>query len=152
MDPRRRGGRSAVAIAASLVSAGAGATIDQRLKIFAALALRTALVDERVALVRASIAEARRFPELASHVHRMLRERGESEVGRLFAELAAAAPCPPPLAPELLVETSRRLMELAVLPLIMRAMFGEPLPALRDEVDAHVERAVEFFVAAHHRA
>lgn len=135
------------AIAASRVSAGTGATIDQRLKVFAALALRTALVDETVALVRASIAEARRFPELASHVHRMLRERGEQEVGRLFAELAAVAPCPPPLAPDRLIETSRRFMELTVLPLIMRAMFGEPLPALRDEIDAHVDRAVDFFLA-----
>jgi len=140
--------RRTEAMAASRLHAESGSTIDERLTIFATLLLESALVDETIALVRAAIAEARRFPELASSVHRMLRQRGDQEIGRVFDELfAVSAPRPPALPAQQFQETARRFIELAILPLMVRALFGEPLPALRQEIDAHVRQAVGFFLA-----
>lgn len=137
-------------VAANKLSAAAGTTISERLKIFARLTLRTALVEETIALMRAAIAEARRFPELASSVHRLLRVRGEGEIGQLFAELAAIdLPEAPALEPERRSALARRFIELTLLPLMMRGLFGEPLAQLRNEIDAHVDEAVDFFVAGH---
>ena len=75
-------------LAAGRLSAEAGSTIEERLTIFATLILKTALVDETIDLVRAAIAEARRFPNLASSVHRLVRERGANEIAQLLGELA----------------------------------------------------------------
>jgi len=145
--------RRTEAMAASKLRAEVGSTIEERLTIFATLLLESALVDETIALVRVAIAEAQRFPELASAVHRMLRTRGDQEIGRVFAELTAAAD--PPGAPAVVagqtLETARRFVELAVLPLLMRGLFGEPSPALHDEIDGHVRQAVRFFLAAYER-
>ena len=141
--------RRTEAVTAARLSIAADLAIEERLAGFAALLLRSALVEDTVALVRAAIAEARRFPDLASSVHRMLRERGDDEVGRLLAELVAAGQLPrtPALAPERLTATAGRFIGLAMLPLMMRGLFGEPLASLRNEIDAHVRQAVEFFLA-----
>lgn len=141
--------RRTEAVAAARLSIEGDLAIEERLAGFAALLLRSALVEDTVALVRAAIAEARRFPDLASSVHRMLRERGDDEVGRLLAELVAAGQLPrtPALAPERLTATAGRFIGLAMLPLMMRGLFGEPLASLRNEIDAHVRQAVEFFLA-----
>jgi len=40
------------------------------------------------------------------------------------------------------------VVELVVLLMLMRALFGEDLTALRDEVGPHVARTVRFFLAA----
>ena len=75
-------------MAASRLSAEAGSTIEERLTLFATLIFETALVDETIDLVRAAIAEAQRFPTLASSVHRLVRERGATEIGQLLGSLA----------------------------------------------------------------
>jgi len=141
--------RRTEAVVAARLSIEADVAIEERLAGFAALLLRSALVEETVALVRAAIAEARRFPDLASSVHRMLRERGDDEVGRLLAELAAAGQLPraAALSPERVTATAGRFIGLVILPLMMRALFGEPLASLRNEIDAHVRQAVDFFLA-----
>ena len=52
-----------------------GATIEERLASIAVAILRKVLVADTVGLIRAAVAEARRFPDLAASVHRMGRER-----------------------------------------------------------------------------
>ena len=111
----------------------------------------SALVDETVALVRAAIAEARRFPDLASSVHRLVRERGDDEIGRLLAELVATGRLPrtPALAPDRLTATAGRFIGLAILPLMMRALFGEPLASLRTKsTRTSGRRSISFSPAA----
>ena len=44
--------------------------------------------------------------------------------------------------------TTRLYLDLVLLPLLMRALFGEELEALHAEIDQHVARGVAFFLAA----
>ena len=142
--------RRTAILAAGRLSAEAGSTIEERLTIFATLILKTALVDETIDLVRAAIAEARRFPNLASSVHRLIRERGANEIARLLGELAESGDVArtPALAPDRLAEAAQRFAELVVQPTIMRALFGEDLATLRNEIGPQVRQAVNFFLAA----
>ncbi len=141
--------RTEILIAGRL-SAEAGSTIEERLTIFATLILKTALVDETIDLVRVAIAEARRFPNLASSVHRLIRERGANEIARLLGEMAESGDVAraPALAPDRLPEAAQRFAELVVQPAIMRALFGEDLATLRTEIGPDVRQAVAFFLAA----
>jgi AcrR family transcriptional regulator len=142
--------RRAESLAASRLSAASGSTIEERLTIFATLILKSALVEESIALGRATIAEARRFPNLASSVHRLMRARGADEIARLLGELSKSSDKrqSPALAPESLPGTARRFAELVVMPILVRALFGDDLATLRSEIGPHVREAVAFFLAA----
>jgi AcrR family transcriptional regulator len=128
----------------------AGATIDDRLASVGVAFLRSILVSDTVGLVRLAIAEARRFPHLASSVHKMLREHGSELVARLLAGAAQTDDLAklPAFAPERLATTTRLFLELVLLPLLMRALFGEKVKALHAEIDRHVAQRVAFFLAA----
>lgn len=127
-----------------------GETIDQRLASTGATVLKWALNDDTVGLIRLAIAEAHRFPDLASSVHRMARDRGVEAVARLFGEMAQSDELRqlPAFAPQRLVATTRFFLDLVFLPLMMRALVGEKLKALRVEITPHVARSVTFFLAA----
>jgi AcrR family transcriptional regulator len=125
----------------------AGATIEERLASIATTILRTILVAETVGLIRATVAEARRFPNLASSVHRMGREGCTEAVAQLLGEVAEPDKLPA-FAVDRRAATAKYFMELIVLPIVMRALFGEDLAALRDEIEPHVARTVAFFLAA----
>lgn len=142
--------RRTESLAASRLSAASGSTIEERLTIFATLILKSALVEESLALARATIAEARRFPNLASSVHRLMRARGADEIARLLGELSKSCGKrqSPALAPQSLPETARRFAELVIMPILVRAIFGDGLATLRDEIGPHVREAVAFFLAA----
>jgi mannose/fructose-specific phosphotransferase system component IIA len=101
-------------------------------------------------LIRVAVAEARRFPDLATSVSCMGRQRQIEGVASVFGELAATDPigASPAFAPDQLMETARRFLNLVVLPMLMRALFGEDLAALRAEIEQHAARAVPFFLAA----
>jgi hypothetical protein len=68
----------------------------------------------------------------------------------VFGELAASSEIGASLAfkADKLKETARRFLDLVVLPMLMRALFGEDLAALRAEIEPHASRAVAFFLAA----
>jgi len=55
---------------------------------------------------------------------------------------------PPAFAVDRRAATAQYFMELILLPMLLRALFGEDLTALRDEVGPHVARTVRFFLAA----
>jgi AcrR family transcriptional regulator len=128
----------------------AGTTIEERLAGLGTSVLHWALSGGTIDLMRVSIAEARRFPDLASSVHRMARERGEEMLAKLLAEVAQANALAalPAFAPEHLVTTTRFFMDLVFFPLIRRALFGERLSILRAEVEPHVTQGVKFFLTA----
>ena len=65
----------------------AGAALRERFASIATGILRKILTAETVGLARAAIAEARRFPDLASSVHRMGRQRSSEAVAQLLGEL-----------------------------------------------------------------
>lgn len=140
----------ATAIESFESSVPSGATIDERLANAGTTILHWILSSRTIDLMRVSISEAHRFPDLASNVHHMARQRGEDAVGRLLSEAAQSDPLRvvPAFAPERLATTARFFIDLVVFPLITRALFGDRLESLRAEIELHVARTVAFFLAA----
>ena len=124
-----------------------GSTIEERLASIATVILRKVLAAETVGLCRAAIAEACRFPDLAASVHRMARERTNEAVAEFLAELPEADELPG-FAANRRTAAASQFRDLIVLPMLIRALFGEDLAALRDEIGPHVARTVAFFLAA----
>jgi AcrR family transcriptional regulator len=127
-----------------------GESIDERLTSVGANVLDWALTGDTVDLMRAGISEARRFPDLASKVHRMAKDRAEEALTRLFSEVAQsdALDALPAFGPDRLATTTQFFMNLVIMPLILRALFGAKLTTLRAEVGPLVARSVTFFLAA----
>ena len=127
-----------------------GDSIEDKLDALAATILTRVLAPETIGLIRVAVAEARRFPDLATSVSCMGRQRQIEAVASVFAELAAtdAIGTSPAFAPDKLTETARRFLDLVVLPMLVRALFGEDLTALRAEIEPHAARSVDFFLAA----
>lgn len=124
-----------------------GATIEERLASIAKTILRNVLVADTVGLVRATVAEARRFPDCAASIHRMARERGTEAVAQLLGEFPEADKLPA-FAADRRAATAGHFIQLILLPMLMRALFGEDLTALHAEIAPHVARTVAFFLAA----
>jgi AcrR family transcriptional regulator len=124
-----------------------GATIEERLASIAVAFLRKVLVAETVGLIRAAVAEARRFPDVAASVSRMGRELVTEAVAQLLGEVAESDKLPA-FAADRRAATAGHFIELILLPMLMRALFGERLTALRAEIAPHVARTVAFFLAA----
>lgn len=127
-----------------------GSTIEERLGVIATALLHKVLDPEWIALLRWTIAEARRFPDLASSVNRMARERGTEAVAGLLAELARSDPnlALPAFAADKLSATTHQFTRLVVLPIMLQALFGQDLATLCAEIGPHVSQAVTFFLAA----
>jgi AcrR family transcriptional regulator len=131
-------------------NAPVGAVIEDRLIDLGATILHWALAGDTLDLMRVGISEARRLPDLAVSVHRMARQRCEESVARLLSELAQADTLGalPAFAAGRLPTTTRFFMDLVVLPIVIRGLFGEKLESLRAEIVPHVASRVAFFLAA----
>jgi AcrR family transcriptional regulator len=127
-----------------------GETIEERLASVGETVLHWILVGDTIGLLRLAVAEAPRFPDLASSVHRMARERGKEAVARLLGEAAQSDEFGTLSAftPERLGTTTAFFQELVLIPMILRALFGEGLEVLCAEIGPHVARTVLFFLAA----
>jgi AcrR family transcriptional regulator len=127
-----------------------GATIEQRLESVAVTVLEWILLGDSIGLMRVAIAEAPRFPDLARSVYAMARERGGQAVARLLAEAAQSDELGalPAFSPENVVTTTQLFQDLVILPLAMRALFGEKLTQLRAEIEPHAKRSMALFLAA----
>ena len=142
--------RNAAKVRAAFGSqAPSAATLEERLATVGANVLKGLLVSDTIDFMRLSVAEARRFPQLAG-VGRMARERGAQAVAQVLSEVAQSDELHalPALAPECLETTTQFFLDLVVVRLLMRALFGEDLKLLRAEIDTHVARSVAFFLAA----
>lgn len=130
--------------------AAMGSTIEQRLEAIASVILERILSPESIGLMRAVVAEARRFPDLAISVKRQARDLGIESVARLLSEVAQSGEigASPAFAPDHLSATARHFMDVIVFPMAMRALFGEDLDRLRAELGPHIKQAVAFFLAA----
>jgi len=132
------------------VEVSTGATIEERLTSAAVTLLHWGLSDDRIGLMRLAVAEARRFPDLASSVSRTARdlstELGVHLLGELtqFDELGSL----PAFAPERLATTARFFLDVIAVPMLLRALFEVDLKVLDAEIDTHVARGVAYFLAA----
>jgi AcrR family transcriptional regulator len=139
-----RKARDIITSDASIVPAGA--TLGERLASIGVTILRNVLVADTVALIRATVAEARRFPDLAANVHRTARENGTEAVAQLLSELPESDKLPA-FAADCRAATAAQFIQMVLLPMLMRALFGEDLTALRAEIVPHVARTVAFFLS-----
>jgi AcrR family transcriptional regulator len=128
----------------------AGGSTEERLRALASVILARVLTPETIGLIRVAVAEARRFPELATSVSRMGRERPTEALTQVFGGLGASDDIGASSAfgPDHLPETARRFLDLVVLPMLLRALFGEDLAVLRAEIGPHAARSVAFFLSA----
>jgi AcrR family transcriptional regulator len=127
-----------------------GATTEERLASAGVAALDWTLNSERMGMTRLAIAEAQRFPDLASTVSRTARERSTEVGARLLGEMAQSGELAtlPAFAPERLATTARFFLDLVVVPILIQALFMQNLEPLRAEIGPHVTRSVAFFLAA----
>jgi AcrR family transcriptional regulator len=125
-------------------------TIEARLAHVATALLNWTLDDERMALMRLAIAEAQRFPDLASTVSRRARQLSTEVAARLLAEMAQSGELGtlPAFAPEHLTATARFFLDLVVVPMLLRGLFETKVETLQAEIGPHVARSAAFFLAA----
>jgi AcrR family transcriptional regulator len=127
-----------------------GTTIEERLTSAASSLVHWGFNSDRIGLLRLAVAEARRFPDLASTVSRTTRDLSTELAVRLLGKLTQSDELRalPAFAPERLATTARLFLDLAVVPMLLRALFELNLKVLDAEIDAHVARSVAFFLAA----
>jgi AcrR family transcriptional regulator len=132
------------------VEAPTGATIEERLTSAAITLLHWGMDNDRIALMRLAIAEARRFLDLASTVRRAARDLSTELGVHLLGELTQSSELGslPAFAPKRLATTARFFLDLVGVPMLLRALFEVNLKTLDAEIDAHVARSVAFFLAA----
>src|SRR5262249_26291556 len=125
-------------------------SIEERLAGAGLALVRWALDSDRIGLLRLAIAEAHRFPDLASSVSRSARDVSTQVAARFLREITQSDELGtrPAFAPRHLLTTARSFLDLVLLPLLVRAMFEEKLEALHPEIGPHVARSVAFFLAA----
>lgn len=130
--------------------APSGATIEERLASAAITLLHWGFDSDRIARMRLAVAEARRFPDLASTVSRAARDISTELGVRLLGEVTQSDELSslPAFAPERLATTARLFLDLVAVPMLLRALYEVNVNALDAEIDAHVTRGVAFFLAA----
>ena len=107
-------------------------------------------IKDSVALMRATIAEAQRFPALSRDVHEATRSRAADVVSRLLKD-AIHMPSRSPKGPfgaDRILSTAQIFMDLILLPMLMRSLVGDEPKTLRKELPHFVRERVSFFLAA----
>jgi len=124
-------------------------SIEERLAKVAVMILEWMLSSNHIGLMRLAVGESRRFPDLAAQVGTMARARGGEALAQILPELAQSDELSvlPAFAPDHLALTARLFIDLILLPLLLRALLGEELAALRAEIGEHVRLRVAFFLA-----
>jgi AcrR family transcriptional regulator len=120
-----------------------GTTLEERLASLGRAMLQTGLAPESIGRIRLAIAEARRFPDFASGIGRMARERAREPIARVLREAGATGQ----LGNARLAELAQHFLDLVVIPLMWRALLGENLKSLGAEIGSHLSRTVPFFLA-----
>ena len=126
-----------------------GGTIEERLARVAIAMLHWTLENERMALMRLAIAEAQRFPDLASTVSRAARQLSTEVAARFQGEMAQSGELAtlPAFTPESLATTARFFLDLVIVPMLLRGLFEHKVETLEAEIGPHVARSVAFFLA-----
>ncbi|WP_407187225.1 TetR/AcrR family transcriptional regulator [Bradyrhizobium centrosematis] len=107
-------------------------------------------VEESVDLVRATIAESQRFPELSRSVHDTARDRSQAAVSQLLDNATQKLARNPrgPFSPRRSRATAQIFLDLILLPMLFRSLVGETPKDLKKELPAFVRERVGFFLAA----
>ena len=108
------------------------------------------LIEESLGMVRATIAEAQRFPELSRNVHDAARERSVSAVSQLLNEATQRLARSPkgPFGGKRSLATAQIFLDLILLPMLFRSLVGETPKDLKKELPSFMRERVGFFLAA----
>ena len=100
--------------------------------------------------MRATIAEAQRFPALSRDVHEATRSRAADVVSRLLKDSIHTPSRSPkgPFGSDRILSTAQIFMDLILLPMLMRSLVGDEPRTLRKELPNFVSERVSFFLAA----
>lgn len=108
------------------------------------------VIEESLGMVRATIAEAQRFPELSRNVHDAARDRSVNAVSQLLNEATQklARSAKGPFSGKRSLATAQIFLDLILLPMLFRSLVGETPKELRRELPSFVRERVGFFLAA----
>jgi AcrR family transcriptional regulator len=108
------------------------------------------VIEESLGMVRATIAEAQRFPELSRNVHDAARDRSVNAVSQLLNEATQklARSAKGPFSGKRSLATAQIFLDLILLPMLIRSLVGETPKELRRELPSFVQERVGFFLAA----
>ena len=100
--------------------------------------------------MRLAVAEAQRFPDLASTVSRTARQLSTAVAAHFLGEMAQSGDLAslPAFASERLATTARFFLDLVVVPMLLRGLFEDKVEIVEAEIGPHVARSVGFFLAA----
>lgn len=126
-----------------------GRTLQDKLSSLGAAVVEK-VVEESLGMVRATIAEAQRFPELSRNVHDAARDRSVTAVSQLLNEATQklARSAKGPFSGKRSLATAQIFLDLILLPMLFRSLVGETPKELRRELPSFVRERVGFFLAA----
>ncbi|MGC2774629.1 MAG: TetR/AcrR family transcriptional regulator [Bradyrhizobium sp.] len=127
-----------------------GRNLRARLMSVGLTLIDRAFSEEILGLMRSVIAEGPRFPELTCGIQDSARQRAALNVGRVLGELARTEGLSGKgaFAADRIEETAKIFIDLVVFSVLFRGLLGEDIRALKKEAQAHVEKRVDFFLAA----
>ncbi|CCD96546.1 putative transcriptional regulatory protein, TetR family [Bradyrhizobium sp. ORS 375] len=127
-----------------------GRTFRARLISLGQTLIERSCVDETIGLMRTAIAENPRFPELTLEIQDSARKRATANVAHAISELARAEGLAgkAAFAADRIEETARIFLDIVVFAMLIRILLGEDMRTLKKEAQAHVEKRVDFFLAA----
>ncbi|RTE90654.1 MULTISPECIES: TetR/AcrR family transcriptional regulator [Bradyrhizobium] len=108
------------------------------------------VVEESLGMVRATIAESQRFPELSRNVHDAARDRSLAAVSQLLDDATQRLARSPkgPFSAKRSRATAQIFLDLILLPMLFRSLVGETPKDLKKELPGFVRERVGFFLAA----
>ncbi len=127
-----------------------GRTLRARLVSLGLTLIERAFVEDTIGLMRTVIAENPRFPELTLEIQDTARKRATCNVSHAIGELARAEGLggKGAFTNDRIEDTARIFLDLVVFAVLFRSLLGEDMRALKKEAQAHVEKRVDFFLAA----
>ncbi|WP_315758364.1 MULTISPECIES: TetR/AcrR family transcriptional regulator [unclassified Bradyrhizobium] len=127
-----------------------GRTFRARLISLGLTLIERAFVEDTIGLMRTAIAESPRFPELTLEIQDTARKRATCNVSHAIGELARAEGLAGKgaFSADRIEDSARIFLDLVVFAVLIRSLLGEDMRALKKEAQAHVEKRVDFFLAA----
>lgn len=126
-----------------------GRTIQDKLVSLGATIVEN-FIEESLGMVRATIAEAERFPELSRNVSEAGRDRSVKAVSRLLNDATQKLARAPkgPFSDRRSLATAQIFLDVILLPMLFRSLLGETPKDLKKELPTFMRERVGFFLAA----
>ncbi|CCD90212.1 Putative transcriptional regulatory protein, TetR family [Bradyrhizobium sp. ORS 285] len=123
-------------------------TVQEKL-VGVAIAIVDRVLKQSLGLLRVTIGEAYRFPDLSSQFHEVSRKRATQPVAVLLAETIGVSAGAKRATSKTSEASAEIFIDLIVLPLLMRALMGVKEKTIRKEMPGFVRERVKIFLALH---